>query len=353
MHRLCGDADAADDAVVSVVGLDGVNAACRLRLRPPGAAPGTATVALGLALAARAAAAHSAIGYFGWPARRTPADAGCGPPGAAAIDQAEKWTPTSRDAIFETHLEPVGDAADGRRPEPHADRLAGNLVSLHADRKARRAGGARRRCCRRPDPDRGRGAARRRRRRRAALLQFRLRRSTPTARSSAPSTRSISCRSANTCRSRTCSRARPRPVDAMPGGFRPAGAAVLVAAGGLHGLAADLLRDHLSRTRSPPTAPSAGFILNSPMMPGSAIRPAPTSISARRGARRRGPAAGARRQHRHLGHCRSARAHRRCLPLGVQGVVDARSVRSPSDAMRHDSLIGSSDLGVTWLFGSC
>ena len=76
--------------------------------------------------------------------------------------------------------------------------------------------------------------------------------------------------------------------------------------------AADLLRDRLSR-RSRAGRRTAGLAAQSSRMTaGSASAPAPISIfqQARVRAIEEGLAAGARRQYRHFGHCRSARPHR-------------------------------------------
>ena len=63
-------------------------------------------------------------------------------------------TSTSRDEIFRTLLNLSAAPLAARRRQAEADHLAGDLAALPAHRAARRAGGDRRAACRRPDPAR-------------------------------------------------------------------------------------------------------------------------------------------------------------------------------------------------------
>ena len=108
--------------------------------------------------------------------------------------------------------------------------------------------------------------------------------STTTARSSPPTTRSISSRSASTCRSRAFFEALGiRQLIALPGGFSAGAAPAHADARRRAALrAADLLRDHLSRRGRRARQPARAGCSTSPTTPGSATRPGPTSISCRR-----------------------------------------------------------------------
>ena len=338
--RLRGDADAAADAV-GIGGRHGRHErAGRLRLPHAGAAcRPTRNVRVGLAACALLlVAAHVGFGYFRLRACRTLGRSGSLPVRIVqpAIDQAEKSDGDIARRIFQHAARPVGGAAarpGGRSRQlivwPETSRAL--PASPSGPMRWRRSAS----CCRRPDAAGRRGARGGPAAGRRTATTIPSSRSTTAARSSTRSTRCTGAvRRISAVRRTVAEQLGIEQIVAMPDGFS-AGTARASArrCRRAAGCALHLLRDHLSRTRSADGVKRADFIVNVTNDAWFGDTPGPYQHfrQAQVRGRRDRPAAGARRQHRHLRRLSIARARHRC----IRAQRARRDATSRSTSRRH------------------